>query len=438
MKIKNDGSSKKKILFSSLLFMGLGHILFLKEYVKGLLFAIVEIFGLLMLPNIVTKIIGLVTLGSPEPHLPIKERSNSIFMLFDGIIVVALVLAIAIVYYYSVKSALNSYEDYCKKSKLKNFKESFSDLLDKSFPIFGLFPGVMLVLFFVIVPLIFSAAVAFTNYSSPGNIPPNNTVDWVGFENFKVLLTGDSLWGQALGRVALWTFVWAILSTLTCYFGGMFIAVLLKESKIKIAPVFRSIFILPYAVPAVLSMLVWSNLLNGSFGIVNRTLMELGLIESAIPWLSDNWMAKFTVVMINLWAGFPYFMMLISGSMTAIPQDVYEAAKIDGASHFQTFMKITLPLVLFQTMPLLIMSFTHNINNFGAIFFLSGGGPIVTDSTTTSAGGTDLLITWIYDLTITLLKYNYGAAIAVMIFVILAPFAIFNFMRTKSFKEGEF
>lgn len=438
MQIQSDGSSKNKIKRASLLFMGLAHVLYLKEYLKGFLFMAVEVGTLLSIPLIVEKLTGLVTLGTPRPELPIMLRDNSIFMLFDGVITVILLMTVLIIYYISVKSALDSYTQYCYYPKFKSTKESFRGLSEKSFPLLGLLPSVLLIVFFVVLPLIFSAAVAFTNYASPGNIPPNNTVDWVGLDNFKVLLTGKSLWGSALGRVAAWTLIWAALATSTCYAGGMFIAVLLKESKFKIAPVFRSIFILPYAIPAVLSMLVWKNLLNGSFGVVNRTLMHLGLIDSAIPWLSDPWLAKFTVVLINLWAGFPYFMMLISGSMTAIPEDIYEAAEVDGASKFTTFRKITLPMVLFQTMPLLIMSFTHNVNNFGAIFFLTGGLPVVSDTATTSAGGTDLLITWIYDLTIGLMKYNYGAAVAVMIFIVLAPFAVFNFMRTKSFKEGEF
>jgi arabinogalactan oligomer/maltooligosaccharide transport system permease protein len=185
----------------------------------------------------------------------------------------------------------------------------------------------------------------------------------------------------------------------------MLAAVVLADNKLKIAPIFRGIFILPYAVPSVVSMLVWQNLLNGSFGTINRTLQTLGITNAAIPWLSDAWLAKFSVVMVNLWAGFPYFMLLITGTMTAISQDLFEAAKIDGAGRFQLFRKITFPLVIYQTMPLIIMSFTHNINNFGAIFFLSGGNPVVSDTTATNAGGTDLLVTWIYKLTVNLMKY---------------------------------
>lgn len=437
IKLKEDGSSKKRLLITSILFMGLGHLLYLKQYIKGAIYAAIEIVMLVMLPTVITKITGLITLGSPKSELAVKLRDHSIFMLIDGVIVIAAVVLFFVLYYISVKGALSSYKDFCIEKKLKSNRDSIGQLFGKAFPVFGLAPTVGLIVFFVMVPLIFSALVAFTNYSSPQHIPPNNTVDWVGLDNFAAMFGGEATWTIALGRVALWTFVWAVLATATCYFGGMLMAVVLNDNKLKIAPLFRGIFILPYAVPSVVSMLVWQNLLNGSFGTVNRTLIQLGIINNVIPWLSDQWLAKFSVVMVNLWAGFPYFMLLITGTMTAISQDLFEAARIDGAGKFQLFRKITLPLVLYQTTPLIIMSFTHNINNFGAIFFLSGGDPFVKDSTITNAGGTDLLVTWIYKLTVNLMKYNYASVLAIMIFVILAPFAIFQFRRTKSYKEGE-
>lgn len=435
--LKTDGTSKNKVLITSILFMGLGHILYLKQYIKGLIYALVEILMLVFLPNITSKITGMITLGSPQPDVPIKLRDNSVFMLIDGISIAAIVIIFSILYIYSVRNALFEYKIFCVEGKLKGNKKSFSELFGKSFPIFGLAPSVGLVLFFVIVPLIFSACVAFTNYSAPEHLTPNNTVDWVGFDNFVTMFGGDATWTSAFGRVALWTLVWGFLATITCYFGGLIMAVILHESKLKIAPVFRAIFILPYAIPSVVSMLVWQNLLNGTFGIVNRTLSQLGIINSPIPWLSDAWLAKFVCIAVNLWAGFPYFMLLSMGTMTAISTDVYEAARIDGANKFQIFKKVTLPLVLYQTMPLIIMSFTHNINNFGAIFFLTGGDPAVADSVATSAGGTDILVTWIYKLTINLMKYNYASVIAIIIFIVLAPFAVYNFRRTKSYKEGE-
>lgn len=436
-RLKDDGSSKKKVLITSLLFMGLGHIVYFKQYIKGLFYALFEIVILTMIPTIVGKLNDMVNLGVLKPDLPVKERDHSIFMLIDGVIILAILFIFIIVYIISVRSALAEYKEFCRDKSLKTNKESISRALGKAFPIFGLAPSVGLIIFFVIVPLIFSACVAFTNYSAPNHIPPNNTVDWVGMDNFTAMFGGEAVWNSALGRVALWTIVWAVLATATCYFGGMIMAVVLMDNKFKIAPIFRGIFILPYAVPSVVSMLVWQNLLNGSFGTVNRTLMELEWIDKAIPWLSNQWLAKFTTILINLWAGFPYFMLLITGTMTAISSDLFEAAKIDGANRFQVFKKITLPMVLYQTMPLIIMSFTHNINNFGAIFFLTGGNPVVSDSTITSAGGTDILVTWIYKLTVNLMKYNYASVLAIMIFIILAPFAIFQFRRTKSYKEGE-
>lgn len=431
-KINTDGSSRKKVLITSIIFMGLSHIIYFKQYVKGLLYALIEVIFLIFTPTIIGKITDMITLGSPQPDVPVKLRDNSIFMLIDGVIVLAIVAIFVVIYVISVRGALQEYKDFCINKHLKSNKDSIRNIEGKAFPIMGLAPSVVLVVFFVLVPLIFSACVAFTNYSSP-----NNTVDWVGLDNFKAMFGGSATWTSAFGRVAIWTLVWGALATITCYFGGMIMAVVLHESKIKLAPVFRTIFILPYAVPSVVSMLVWKNLLNGSFGVVNRTLMQWGLINTPIPWLSDPTMAKFVCVLINLWAGFPYFMLLTTGTMTAISEDVYEAARIDGASKFYIFKKITLPLVLYQTMPLIIMSFTHNINNFGAIFFLTGGDPVVADTTSTSAGGTDILVTWIYNLTVNLLKYNYASVLAVMIFIVLAPFAIWQFRKTKSYKEGE-
>ncbi|BCN30564.1 carbohydrate ABC transporter permease [Anaeromicropila herbilytica] len=435
--ISSDGTSKSKIRLASILFMGLGHIIYLKQYLKGMLFAAIEIIFLFFLPEIVDKIYGLITLGTPNPMVPVLERDNSIFMLIDGVIILAIVAVFLITYVISVKSALSTYHDYCISKELPRNKNFFSNMLGKAFPILGLAPSVILIMFFVVVPLVFSALVAFTNYSAPKNIPPNNTVDWVGFQNFFDMFGGSATWTSALGRVALWTLAWGALATFTCYIGGLIMAVVLHDSKIKIAPVFRAIFVLPYAVPSVVSMLIWQNMLNGRFGIVNRTLMSLGIIHHEIPWLSDPTFAKFTSILMNMWAGFPYFMLLITGTMTSISQDVFEAASIDGANKFQAFRRITLPLVLYQTVPLIIMSFTANINNFGAIFFLTGGNPVVSDTTTTSAGGTDIIVTWIYNLTINLMKYNYASVLAIMVFLVLAPFAIFNFRRTKSFKDGE-
>lgn len=428
---RDPGHARVRLI--ALSFMGLAHLTVLRQRYKGAAFAAIEIAFLVFLPQLLTKFGGMITLGEAQPSMPVKFRDNSLFMLVDGVIAVAVVAAFAAVYWISVRSALADYR-LGSHTRRTPARLQFSAMATRAFPVVGLAPTVLLVLFFVFVPLVFSALVAFTNYSSPEHLPPGNTVDWVGFDNFKDLLGGDQMWTGALARVFAWTVVWAGLAVATCYFGGMILAVVLHESKMRVKPLFQAVFILPYAVPAVVSLLVWRNMLNGAFGAVNKTLMELGLIDQAIPWLTDPMLARFTVVLINLWCGFPYFMLLTLSAMTAIPQDVKEAAALDGASGLQRFRYVVLPLVLYQTAPLIIMSFAFNFNNFGAIYFLTNGDPTVADTTLTGAGATDILVSWLYQITIGLMKYNYGSVVAVLIFLVLAPIAIMQFRRTKAFK----
>ena len=153
-------------------------------------------------------------------------------------------------------------------------------------------------------------------------------------------------------------------------------------------------------------------------------------------------MAKLTLVLVNIWMGFPYSMILITSSMTAVSNSMYEAAEIDGASKWQQFKSITFPLVMYQLKPTLIMQFAGNINNFGAVFFLTGGGPTLMVggdnlSIATQAGSTDLLISWIYKLTMNSNQYNIASVLSILVFIVLVPFGLYNFMRTKSFKESE-
>ena len=232
--LPKDGSSEKKIKITASCFMGLSHLVYLHDYVKGLFFALCEILFIALLPNTVRKLFDLITLGTPHPDLPIKQRDNSVFMLIDGILMLAFVAIFVIVYIISVKSATKEYKDYCRKGYLGNQKEHLNTALGKSFPLFGLAPSFIIVVIFVIVPLLFSVCVAFTNYSDPAHIPPANTVDWVGFQNFYELMGGNATWSKGFARVAGWTLVWAILSTFTCYFGGLIVAVQLKEINVKV------------------------------------------------------------------------------------------------------------------------------------------------------------------------------------------------------------
>lgn len=427
----------RKVTAVSSLFMGLGQIVYLKNYVKGLFFMLIEVCALLCVPNVVEKLKGLVTLGIANPNVPVTQRDHSIFMMIDGLLVIGVIILFVLFYVVSVRSTLSDYKTLCSSGREVLKQNQRGGLVESAFFATAMAPTLILIVVFVFVPLLFSFLVAFTDYSSPDHLPPANKVNWVGLSNFVDLFGRDANYANAVLHTSIWTIVWGILSTFTCYFGGLILAEMVSSKKILIAPVFRTIFILPYAVPATISMVVWRQMFNGSFGIINRTLTGLGLVSQNIPWLSDLNLAKFVCVLVNFWAGFPYFMLLALGTKSSISSNLYEAAEIDGCSGIQKLFKITLPLVLRQNAPLIIMGLCHNLNNFGAVFFLTAGNPAVDYSAATAAKGTDIIVTWIYNLTINLLKYNYASALAVIVFIVLVPFAIFNLTRTKAYKEGE-
>lgn len=440
---------RKKTLISSILFMGLGHILFLKQQVKGIFFMLIELatlwfivfdgFTLNFNGPIVRELKKFITLGVFDPSLPVKQRDHSIFLLVEGLFVIIILLAVIAIYAMSIYDAMKGVKHYeASGGEYISNKQFIHGLTDSAFPAIGLSPTFILLGFFVLMPLMFSFLIAFTNYAAPKNVPPANKVDWVGFTNFVDLFGGQTIWASALGRVLLWTLIWGVLSTAAVYFMGMFTAIVLNSNEIKIAPVFRSVFILPYAIPSVISLMVWGNLLNGTFGPINLMLMQAGLIDKGIPWLTDGTVAKVSMIIVNTWAGFPYHMLMVTSIMTSISPDIYEAASIDGATRFQQTRKITMPLVLTQTFPLIIMSFTYNINNFGAAFFLFNDvWPTAADTVTSKASATEIVVTWIYKLTINPpQQYHYASVLAILVFVILTPFAVYNYTKTKAYKEG--
>lgn len=393
---------------------------------------------------LVSAIAGLITLGSKQPTNLTRYMDHSIFMMINGIFALIIIAFFVLLYIINVSSTKTAVKKILKNEKFPTFKESKNDISQNAFATIGIAPSVVMIAIFSLIPLLFSALVAFTNYSSPDHIPPNNLVDWVGIENFVTMFStriGGGEWAKTFGWTALWTIVWAVFSTFTCFFVGFFYAFVLQDKRVVIPGFFRTVYILPYAIPTMLSLFVWANLLNGTIGPINRTLQMIGLIEQPIPWLSSPNVAKFSLIFVNIWIGFPYSMILTTSSMTAISNSLYEAAVIDGATKWQQFKSITYPLVMFQLKPTLIMQFAGNINNFGAVFFLTGGGPNMPQpglTTTTNCGATDLLISWIYKLTMnTPSRYHLASVLSILVFVVLVPFALYNFTRTKSFKEGE-
>lgn len=401
---------------------------------------------------IVSSLIGLATLGSKQPTNVAKYMDHSVFMMINGIFALVVIAFFVVLYIANIRTATKDSAKIIKNGRFPTLKETRDDLSQNAFATIGIAPSVVMIAVFSLIPLLFSALVAFTNYSSPDHIPPNNLVDWVGLENFVTMFSknaamGGGIWFQTFANTAIWTIVWAVFSTFTCFFVGFFFAIILQDKRVAIPSFYRTIYILPYAIPTMLSLFIWANLLNGQMGPINHTLRLLGVIDAqgATPkifsYLSDPWVAKVSLIFVNIWIGFPYSMILTTSSMTAISNSLYEAAVIDGANKWHQFKSITFPLVMFQLKPTLIMQFAGNINNFGAVFFLTGGGPNMPQpglTTTTSCGATDLLVSWIYKLTMnTPSRYNLASVLSLLVFVVLVPFALYNFTRTKSFKDGE-
>lgn len=419
----------------SVLSMGLGQI-YNRQIIKGLLFFIFEIFSFTyLLRNLPTAIWGIVTLGE-VPRRLVKGKwldgDHSIFLMIQSLIVLLFLVVVIVAYIMNIRDANKIGKQRDEGKQAHNFKETIRYILDYKFAVaFLTVPG-MGILFFTIMPIIFMILLAFTNYSAPKHIPPAMLVDWVGFDTFKSLVSLKT-WSHTFYGVLIWTIIWAVLSTVTTYFGGLLVALLINQRGIRFKGFWRTILILPYAIPQLISLLIMRNMFNGEFGPINQYFRYFGL--EGLPWLTDEFWARVTVIVVNMWVGIPVSMLLIMGVLTTIPRDMYEAAEVDGATGYQKFKIVTLPMILFTTAPTLIMQFAGNINNFNAIFLLTGGDPVKGDYQ--YAGATDLLVTWLYKLTLSQNRYNMASAIGIIIFLLIASFSIYNYRRTKSFKEED-
>lgn len=423
----------------STIFMGLGQI-YNRQFIKGLLFLAVEAVAVFyFIGNLATSLWGIVTLGeNPSRLVKVKgiakmvPGDHSIYIMIQSLITILFLILIIIAWYMNIKDAYKTGEKRDNGLQANTFKQSVRYILDYKFAqTFLILPGIG-VLFFTIMPIIFMILLAFTNYSAPDHLPPAKLVDWVGFQTFRNLLILKT-WSHTFYGVLTWTVVWAVLSTVTTYFGGLLVALLVSQKGIRFKGMWRVILIVPYAVPQLISLLLMRNLFNGQFGPINQYLKFFGL--GGLPWLTDPFWAKVTVILVNMWVGIPVSMLLIMGVLTTIPRDMYEAAEVDGASGYQKFRIVTLPMVLFSTAPTLITQFAGNINNFNAIFLLTGGSPV--NGNYQYAGSTDLLVTWLYKLTLDQNKNNMASAIGIIIFIIVASFSLYNYRRTKSFQEED-
>ena len=424
----------------SFIICGAGNIIY-RQFIKGLIFLGIEA---LYIYYLVTKglhdLSMLPSLGWREQQKTWNEAKgfyeytagdNSVLILLWGVVAVFLTFMFILFWIGQVKSA---YKAQCLTKQGKHVNSFWEDIRDlfngnlqnllMSIPMTG-------IIAFTILPLIFMISMAFTNYSKVGDHLV--LFDWVGLVNFKKVLSFSDSIGQQFWSVLGWTLVWAVLATGLNYILGMILAIVINRKGTRFKSFWRFCFILSIAVPQFVSLLIMRTMFSQQ-GAVNVLLQKWGLISSPIPFWTDTTWARCMVIIINLWVGIPYTLMQATGILQNIPSELYESAKVDGANAVVTFFKITLPYMMFVMTPYLITQFTGNVNNFNVIFLLSGGAPTPVGN---SAGKTDLLVTWLYKLTVDQQYFNLGSVIGIMTFVVLAIVALVTYRNTASYKDEE-
>ena len=292
-------------------------------------------------------------------------------------------------------------------------------------------PGFIILVFVVIFPIIFGFAIAFTNYNLY-NAPPAKLVHWVGFKIFENIFS-LKLWRNTFFDVLQWTVVWTVLATTLQCSVGVLLAILVNQKDLRFRGIVRTIFILPWAVPGFVTILVFAGMFNDSFGVINNSILPMLGIEPK-AWMTDPFWTKTALIMMQTWLGFPFVFAMTTGVLQAIPEDLYEAATMDGASSFTKLRTITLPLVLYSIAPIIITQYTFNFNNFNIIYLFNNGGPAVPGS---NAGGTDILVSWIYKLTMSSSQYSVAAAITILLSIFVVGIALWQFRRSSAFKNDE-
>ena len=414
------------------------------QLVKGIGYLCMEImFIIFIISNGSSNLINLLTLGSKKQEMVMNDKTgmveviqgdNSMLMLFGGVVTVAVVAFFVIVWLSSIKSGINTYYLRKNKKEVPGFIDDVKSLFDFNIQKLLLFLPMVGLIVFTVLPLFYMITMAFTNYDV-NHQPPGNLFNWIGLENFKLLLMSKDGLAKTFWPVLGWTIVWAVFATFTNYFGGILLAILINKKEIKYKKVWRTIFVLTIAIPSFIGLLVLRTMLNKS-GIINIALENMGFITEPLPFLTNTTWARATVIIVNMWLGIPFTMLITTGILMNIPADLYESAKIDGASPFKAFIKITFPYIFFITTPYLISNFIHNVNNFNPIYFLTAGGPLTMDYFK-GAGKTDLLVTWLYKLTSESKNYNYASAIGIVIFVISATISLIVYRRSGAYNNEE-
>ena len=416
------------------------------KYYKGVMCLLAEVlyalymifFGWGYISKFTTLGTEVTTQVTDEMGFPVtKYGDNSMLILLYSVLTIVITAIIFAVYIANIKDAYKHQQMRAAGKKPTSFMHDVKDFLDGKYHITLLSYPVLMIGVFNILPLLFMILIAFTNYDAQ-HMPPGTLFTWVGLDNFGDLfnMVDSATKARTFIDLTKWTLVWAVVATFSNYILGMIFALMINKKGIKLKAMWRTIFVITIAVPQFVSLLLMNQMLqsNGAFNVL---LSNITGQHVEIQWLNNTpLMAKMTVIIVNCWVGIPYTILSMSGILMNIPEDLYESARIDGASPVRTFTSITLPYMIFVTTPQLITQFVGNINNFNVIFLLTGGGP--STEMYYQAGHTDILVTWLYNLSMGSTKdYGLASAIGILVFIVCATISLIVYNNTKSMKDEE-
>lgn len=443
----------------SLIWLGAGYIR-RKQFVRTLLITAVEaaiiLYSIFFAPQYISKLgtLGTVKMESVFNINTMKYDVNNYddsfqILLFSVISIVVWVVALFI----WMKNVITVYNLQLKAKRGEHINSFFDDLnamLNEKFHVTLLTLPVLGIVLFSVIPIFVLILVAFTNYDQQ-HMPPADLFSWVGLSNFINLFGGGSLtitFGYSFTRVLIWTLIWSFFATFTTFFGGVMLALFLRNKRTRLPKLWRALFVVTIAVPQFVTLLLVRNFFANN-GIANTLLRETGVLQifqhfgwianDYIPFLSAPGWAHVTIILVNIWIGVPYQMLIMTGVLSNLPEDQLESASIDGATKLQMFRHITLPYVLFVTGPSLVTDFVKNINNFNVIYLLTQDVYTTTNQAlaNSQAKEVDLLVTWLFRLTQDYYNYKMASVIGICVFVLCSVITLVAFgLMTRGDKEG--
>ena len=357
-----------------------------------------------------------------------KRLDRSIIFMIEGVLAIVFVVLAMAIYVFSFKDAHKTEKDQLKGIRPNSFFETKKMMRTDGFPYLISTPALLVIIFIVMVPIITAILISFTNMDPQHQ----NKFEWIGLNNYLTIAKGQGIAGKAFWHIFAWTIIWTLgASTLAIVLGFVF-ALMVNNERIKAKKVFRTVYLLPWAIPAFITIMFFS-IMTSRGGVITEAINSVFNVSLDIK--NNTVQTRTALILLQGWLGHSYIFLLTTGVLQAIPKDLYEAASIDGATGWQATAKITIPLVLFQIAPMLINQYTFNFNNFSIIYLFNGGGPFNPQVYGNLAGSSDILISYIYNLTMNSQYQAIGAAITVFISILLIVISFIGYMKSSAFKE---